>query len=618
MDKQTQIKLEREIDKLKNYLSNFETMSVLGLIANDLRIHFNVKPNFAEINLASPHKELLYVAGLLLSSEQKKRKMFSENNYRKVKKDVSKITSMYSLLFFPTKDEIEKGLSEEWREARDVSMPVFLHYFNTTPLYYKEQVIERIRDWFFPLNEEFIKHHSFDVNTLINFYEFITTYLQDYFDKLIILRDNASKERDSFMNSDEFQKANNLEEQRELAQKHPVKEIFEKFFQHIGLVHYIPIAELKLKFGDDVANEIIKIFSITREQRDFRYYTEQNPVEISPLWKLSDEHLFCPFLEQLLNAIYHYLYEYFEKSSIQQQFYSNRDKQSEIKTRKIFEIFFGKEAMFYDSAYENDKASNEHDLIIKLDEVLFIVEVKASKQKEPFRDPDKAFTRIKRDFKSDRGIQKAFDQAYNLKTLINSQEKTKLYDSKGELLVELEKSTIKKVYIVCVTVEQLGMLASNLSLLLEKNENEPYPLAINLYDLETLIEGFKYKQKSKVDLLTYLDEREIFHEQLFASDELEIAGSFLSYGSLSKTITNKDVHMFFTPDMSSIFDQIYFEKHGITYELEQSKEPVLTDLRKEMEEIFSSLPKQKNRPKNKKKKYKPKRIIRKKKKKKKR
>ena len=249
-----------------------------------------------------------------------------------------------------------------------------------------------------------------------------------------------------------------------------------------------------------------------------------------------------------------------------------------------------------------------------MDDVLLIVEIKASKQKEPFRDPDKAFTRIKRDFKSDKGIQKAFDQAYNLKSLIYSQVKTQLFDSKGEIVLELEKATIRKTYIVCVTVEQLGMLASNLSLLLEKNINEPYPLAINLYDLETLTEGFIYKKKNKSDLLQYLDERELFHEQLFASDELEIAGSFLSYGSLNKTIKNKDVHMFFTPDMSSIFDQIYFEKHGIKYEVEQEKDPVLTDVRKEMQEIFSNVKKQRNRPKNKRKKHKSKRVIKKKKK----
>lgn len=616
MDKKTQNNLEKGIDKLKNYLSNFDTMSVLGLIANDMRIHFNVKPNFSEINLASPHKELLYIAGLLLCSEKKNNKIFSKSNYRKVKRDVFKITSMYSLLFFPTKEEMESGLTEDWRKARDVSMPVFLHYFNTTPLYYKEQVLERIQDWFLPLSDEFEKHHRFGISTLIDFYEFVTIKFQEYFDELTEIKEKAEQGRDNFLSSIDYTKIQTKDDIRELAQDHPIKDIIEELLKKIALVHHLSIKDIVAKFGLDAANKIVEIFSLNRQQRDFKYYTESNPVEKSPFWKLSDEFLFCPFLEQLLNAIYQYLYEFFESSPKQQNFYNIRDKQAEIKTKSIFEKFLGNEASFYDSFYENDKAQNEHDLLITIDSTILIIEVKASKQKEPLRDPDKAFIRIKRDFKSDKGIQKAYDQANNLKSLLTSQKTTSLYDSNGNILVTLDNSSIRKIYIICITVEQLGMLASNLSLLLSKESSEPYPFSINLYDLETLLDGFIYKQKNKNDFLRYLAEREEFHEQLYASDELEIAGSYLSYDSLSKSIKDKNVHMFFTPDMSAIFDQIYFEKHGIAYELEQEKEPILTDVREEMQEIFTRVNEQRKKTKNKKKKQKTKRIIKKKKKKK--
>ncbi len=615
MDQKILNNLNKEIDKLKNYLSDFNTISVLGLIANDMRKHFNIKPSFKEIGLASPHKELLYVAGLLLSTNQRNNRNFSPNNYRRIKRDITKITSTYSLLFFPTKEEMEAGLSENWRKARDVSMPVFLHYFNTTPLYYKEQLLERIQDWFFPLNEEFEKHHLFSVQTLIDFYGFSTNAFQNYFDELYELQKKATEERDKFLSSIDYEQVKTKDDIRELAQKHPVKDAVEDFFSKIKLVHHLSINDLKTKFGEDNTKKIIEIFSIERQQRDYKYYTEPNPVEKAPLWKMSDEYLFCPFLEQLLNSIYQYLYEFFDSSSIQQRFYNNRDSQAENKTKKIFEKFLGNEATFYDSVYENDKGQNEHDLLIKLNDFLLIVEIKASKQKEPFRDPDKAFIRIKRDFKSDRGIQKAFDQANNLKSLINSQEKTQLFDSKGNIVLEIEKASISKIYIICVTVEQLGMIASNLSLLLEKDADEPYPLAVNLYDLESLLDGFAYKKKNKTDFLLYLDEREKYHKQLYASDELEIAGSFLSYDSLSKTIKSKDIQMFFTLDMSNIFDKIYFEKKGIEYELEESKEPVLTDVRLEMEKMFSNTKSQNTKNKKKKKKKSSKRILKKKKKK---
>jgi len=47
--------------------------------------------------------------------------------------------------------------------------------------------------------------------------------------------------------------------------------------------------------------------------------------------------------------------------------------------------------------------------------VAFVIESKATQQREPLRDPEKAYTRIKDDFKSNAGIQKAYEQAERLR-----------------------------------------------------------------------------------------------------------------------------------------------------------------------------------------------------------
>ncbi len=618
MDKKTLDNLEKDILRLKKYLSNFDTMSVLGLIANEIKLKLNNPDSLSKIQLPSPHKELLYIAGLLLSTEQKNGRMFSGNNFTRVKRDIVKITGTYGLLFFPTKEEIDAGLTEEWRRERDVSMPVFLNYFNTTPLYFREQLVERIEDWFMPVNEEFENHHGFSIEILLDIYNNIVAEIENYFKDFFSIKEEATKQRDAFLASIDPESGASIDELRELAQKHPAKDVFEKFFTKIKLVHHVSIKDLKVKYGEKTINKFIEIFSLTREERDFKYYTDSNPVEKAPLWKLSDDYLLCPFLEQLLNAIYSYLYGYFENSSKQQNFYTSRDKQSEIKTLNTFRNYFGDKATYYSSVFETDKSQNEHDLLICLENTLLIVEVKASKQKEPFRDPDKAFARIKRAFKSDRGIQKAYDQANNLKKLILSQDTTKLYDKNGGDCLSLEKSAINRIYIICVTADQFGMIASNLSLLLNKEESEPFPLSINLFDLETLINGFIHESLTHEAFLTYLAEREKYHKQFFASDELEIAGAFLTYKTLDKFIKNEKTHMFFTPDMSNIFDKFYFEKKGIEYDLEIDEEPALVDIREEIEGMFAKERNAKPSSKKKKKKVKPKRIIRKKKKKKKR
>ena len=95
MVKKTLDNLEKDIIRLKKYLSYFDTMSVLGLIANDIKLRLNNPGSLSEIELPSPHKELLYIAGLLLSTEQKNSRMFSENNFKRVKRDIVKITGTY-------------------------------------------------------------------------------------------------------------------------------------------------------------------------------------------------------------------------------------------------------------------------------------------------------------------------------------------------------------------------------------------------------------------------------------------------------------------------------------------------------------------------------------------
>lgn len=268
---------------------------------------------------------------------------------------------------------------------------------------------------------------------------------------------------------------------------------------------------------------------------------------------------------KLIHAIQIQLTYLIENSEHRSNFYKNRDNKSEEKTLEIFRKLFKDSAKYYTSVFENDKSQNEHDLLIEYEGTIFIIEVKASKVKEPFRNPEKAYKRIKRDFKSDGGVQKAYDQGLNLKKLLEEKEETILYDSKGKEIVRFAKNKIKKIYIVAVTAENLGILASNLSYLLEKPDQEPYPWSCNLFDLETAVDGINYTKRGVSGFFKYLDEREEIHKCLLASDELEIMGYFLESGSLLNLKSNKYNMIGFDPDYSSIFDKIYFEKKGIRH-----------------------------------------------------
>ncbi|TLS36791.1 hypothetical protein [Pseudalkalibacillus caeni] len=550
-------KLEAKIYKLKDILSEIDTENLLGLVATEFGITLDTSESiFKKTQLKSPFKQYLYLIGLMLSTKDNCKSSKNNPPMEKIKTLLNEITDYYVELFLPVEGQ---EVDERWLASRKISMPVFLNYFNTNSLTYEEQVIERIRNWFTPFDKYIKEQIGISVNELICIFTFIRDNLQKRFDEVQVLQGKMYEEREHFFEYMRKKKVSFEQAKKELHLPNTIK-LGEEF----QLIHQIKIEDLKIEFGESVAKSFVSVFSRIREESDFFYYTEPNPFEASPIWRKSDEILFVPMYKQIIHAIHIQLTELLENSEHRTKFYKNRDKKSEDKTLEIFQGLFKDSATYYTSVFENNKSHNEHDILIKYGETLFIVEVKASKVKEPFRNPEKAYKRIKRDFKSDGGIQKGYDQGLNLKNLILQNEETTLYDSKGTELVKLEKDKIQKVFIIVVTAEDMGILSTNLSYLLEKPEEEPYAWACNLYDLETALDGLVYTQGTISTFIQYLEEREEYHEYLLASDELEILGYFLENRSLQALNANKDKMVGFAPDFSTIFDDIYFEKRGIS------------------------------------------------------
>ncbi len=562
-------KLEKKINSLKDILSEIDTENLIGLVATEFGVTVDISESiFKKTQLNSPFKQYLYLIGLLLSTQDKKISTKKEPSMEKIKNNLNDITDLYTEIFFPIEGQ---EVDERWLESRKISMPVFLNYFNTNSLTYEEQDIDRIRNWFTPFNKYIQEQTGITVDELIRIFTFIRDNLQKRFDEIQVLHFKMFEEREQFLHYMKKKKVSFEQARKELHLPYTIK-----WGEELQLVHHIKVEDLKDEFGEEVTKSFVKLFSMIREERNFFYYTEPNPFESSPIWRKSDELLFVPIYKQIIHAIQLQLTSLLEDSEHKARFYKNRDNKSEDKTLEIFKKLFKDSATYYTSVFENDKSQNEHDILIKYKETLFIVEVKASKVKAPFRDPDKAYNRIKRDFKSDGGIQKGYDQGLNLKNLILQNQETVLYDSKGNELVKIEKENINKIFIIVVTAEDLGILSTNLSYLLEKPEEEPYAWACNLYDLETALDGIIYKQGTISTFIQYLQEREEYHENLVASDELEILGYFLENGSLNSLYVDEKTMVGFHPDFSTIFDEIYFEKRGITRihpspELKQNK-----------------------------------------------
>ena len=199
--------------------------------------------------------------------------------------------------------------------------------------------------------------------------------------------------------------------------------------------------------------------------------------------------------------------------------------------------------------------------MIEFNDYILIAEVKASKVREPFFTPEKGYQRVQDHFNSDSGIGGAYKQAIILKKFIETNVDAILYDNKYQKFVIPHAST-KKILPIVLTLNQFGGLAVNTSLILEKEESQPYPWVCNWHDFENIIEILRYLKKEPQDFIGYIFWRIKNHPNILSSDELDVIEGYF----MDSQVKEKNGTIFFPPNGPSLIDKIYFEKHGIPYE----------------------------------------------------
>jgi len=570
--------LESKIDNLKEIISKVNTIDILLAINHETLI---VRENYQErIGLTSPFSQFQYLYGLAVSTEKIPDIVpLSDEIWREIKKLLNQIFFEYGNLFFPKERKSNENINMKLLEERETSMSAFIEYFNNFMLCYVEQIVDRIKRWFKKYDDVIKTETNCSVDDFLDFYGFIV---------------NSTQKKWKLLHK---QRRNIDEIYRELNEKLYLSE-FDCFLKTITLYRNlerlerefdklceIKICEIKKKFGEEKTITFLNLFAISENNRNFRYYTEENPVSAQPIFKINDKELLNLNNRFLMNAIYVLLNDILEKSRKKENFFKTRSIESENKTLSIFKVLFKDKAEYFQNMFEEPNNQFEHDILIIFEKNIFIIEVKSGKKREPLRNPKKAFKRIEDDFNREKGIQKAFEQALHLKENILNNKKTSLYDKRGNVIIEILRDSIDEVYIICVTRESYGAIATNLSLLLTKPDEEKYPWCVNLFDLESIIDGFYHKKLKPEKFMYYLQKRSELHKVIFATDELDIAGYFLCYGNFKDIETKKADRIFLSPIFCDIFDKIYYEKRGIKYNFEVDEKPSFIDIKKEFEKF---------------------------------
>jgi hypothetical protein len=519
--------------------------------------------------LSSQVRQWFFLLGLMLPTpEPKYPKEFDEPEFARSVGLLESIFSSYVRMFWPPPEE-QPGISDQWMKVREVSMPAFLHYFNTALLANVDQISDRIRLYLSPFDAQLKELVGVTASAALNITIWVGQSLQQQVDRFV---ETCQKVYEAL---EERQPANNI------------SYLQDEINDQQGILK-VSRASIEKKFGATEASSFWDLFVSKRgEATEFRYLTERNIAEEKPLFEISDGIALCPYINALYSAVLKVFEQRLSSSPMKEVFLKKRDRNFEGDVESKLRTLFGTSAEFFVTVYETPDSPFEHDLVIRWNRRLFIIEAKASPPTEPFRDPDKAFVRLKRAFQSETGIQKAFDQANRISKRLALGETIELFDSTRKSITTIRPQDIDSIYCICVTRDDFGPIATNLSLLLEKEEQDSYPWAVNIFDLERIVEAWSYYKWPPDKLCEYLDTRLKLHGKVFSTDELQIAGCFIKHGGLHHLLHQEADRIFLPPEYADIFDKIYLAKHEGEEVVYAPTEPHFFDPRKMLSESIN-------------------------------
>lgn len=507
--------------------------------------------------LSSPQRQLYYLAGLTMSTnpETGTETIFEMEKWNRIVDLLNDIEQEYYKLFIHKDSETE--IDEDWIKKRQVAVPSFLSYFNQGHLNYEEQMINWIQKLYTPLNGTIHSKLGVSTEDFINFYENVDKVIQtnfmahstnpellrDGWDKYTNLRVGVSENVPDFI--------------KEYAKDFMPRSLF---MADKGIVNrFKPEHIVSENLSIDKINIILKFLSCKRQETDFLYYTETNPG--NPLYKTPIIHvgdgMYQVFeVKQILHAVDSLLEDICKKNN---KYIKKKGDLLEKRIIDLFSTFLKDECKMYVGYFVN---GCEQDVLILWKNYALIIEAKAYLLKEPFRDPEKAFVRIKRDF--DDSIGYAYEQTKRVEDIFKNDEILEIQDKNGNVTDKIETKDYEDFSII-VNLDSFGQVQCDLSHLLEIGEDDVYPWAVKFDDLEIFILTLIAQKKKPETFIDFLLIREELHSRLICDDELEVCGGFLTKKITQKTVDKLSI-LTTSPDLGDVFDKQYHKTMGFENE----------------------------------------------------
>lgn len=346
-------------------------------------------------------------------------------------------------------------------------------------------------------------------------------------------------------------------------EKAQLEELLIENTNEIAHLHIFTLDELRTVLSVQ-SQELIELLAISPGgvSADYRFPHDENPLEFKSLVALPDGSYFFldpansyrlagKAMERLILAT----------GSFRDRYLRKRDKLTEAFVAARLKTIFPNAEIHQN--YYVKKGQLEKDILVRHGDTIILVECKNSRVRGF---PGGGDDLLKYDTDFENSVQYAYDQALDVKERVSKSDETVFYDDKGRESFRLRRSEINRFFIVCVAITPRGEYGTDLSYLLKKPIEEPYPVSINLFDFETIAKYLKTPEQ----FLGYLSAREPLHGKVVTGDELNFAGYFFKYRNLKfpDGMLVDDSH-------SSVFDRGWYAEKGIRVE-EPAGGPVIT------------------------------------------
>jgi hypothetical protein len=554
--------LESKSQELKDLVSTYDTQWFLGDLSGLMKNIASGRAQDQLGQLSSPMRQLYFLGGLLVSSDDINGVdiQYTPEKWDRIIELLNEIEREYDKLFFPKPDE---EIDDEWKKIRQVAMPSFLSYFNQGPLNYEEQTINWVTDLYSQLDDTIENETGVKTVDFVQFYNNLDDLVQRKFQGFGTRQDLFQKEWLTYTKI-----------QMGVVDEAPdfIKEMGEQnrpmytFVADHGIINRFKPEDL---ISDDLSLDKIKtilpLLTCNRSQSDFLYYTSTRPS--NPLYEFPvidiGEGLFQVFeVKQVIHAIDDLLERVSSKNTKgKDKLIEKKGKLLEKRIVNLFKRFFKKDYKCFESYYVD---GCEQDILFLWKNYAFIIEAKGYNLREPLRNPNKAFVRIKDDFKSSIGY--GYTQTKRVEQKFIDQVPLRIEDKNGSLIEEIDTTQYEENdFSIIVNIKSFGQIQNDLSTLLEVEEDGVYPWVIKLDDLETFFLTMIAKKKRPQDFINFLLIREELHGKLICSDELEVCGGYLNGAITDKKIEKAD-RIVTTPDLPAIFDQQYNKGMGFDNE----------------------------------------------------